>query len=678
MRTILFTLISSLLIGIFIISACRKAENVFNGDIGLGNPFTKSTMSNFSQYVSYDASHNVLVFNRFEDVENLFDALDEYESTYPIDRGNTDLIFDQFRLIRQNGFTVGAGVQPSTNVSLPQLEATLLSSYPLSDSVLNGLVDLYDDLQPASFPPPFMRTVLEANASFSYDVRESIVQSSLPPGIKTQILEKDDNTTMVPNHAYDDFLNSFSGYQSLYKTLELVEKNQLESGMDPANPLFDNDFVSDEQLRLILNTQREVYIKNSLIKLYDSCRYAIFQGSITEAYAQLAMVDNNGFKPIPSGIAETPAGLTITEMNTYFPMNYALAHPDNIELKEERGGKEINMAAFEAPIEFCPQSNILFTKPIADGLTVNYTAHVSNSADIGTVYRYWTFGDGTGSFQANPTHTYMQPGVYQVTLTTFNDQCGCWDVQSKILGVGFGTKDCWASLGVINVATNDGSITASVIGQEDNLEQITNVIWDFGDGSTPQNTLDLNVTHDYVYNDDYVLKVTLVFGNNTCVAIDSVKVTIVNGEKPCCDFRDKYKEREVFVIDGANYRLKVKDIVKGNPFIGRPRIQAYQKFYSKGNVFWSQRRANHSVSISGRIHLKENRKCGLEAIIAPYFNNPTGKSENNQFSCSLTWKMASGNLTFGMKEQDQVEIKHFIRLPNVGNDSLILYFGDCR
>jgi gliding motility-associated-like protein len=42
----------------------------------------------------------------------------------------------------------------------------------------------------------------------------------------------------------------------------------------------------------------------------------------------------------------------------------------------------------------------------------------------------WSFGDGNGSFLVNPTHAYVQPGQYEITLIA-TDQKGCIDSISK-------------------------------------------------------------------------------------------------------------------------------------------------------------------------------------------------------------------------------------------------------
>lgn len=52
------------------------------------------------------------------------------------------------------------------------------------------------------------------------------------------------------------------------------------------------------------------------------------------------------------------------------------------------------------------------------GLTVSFTS----TAQFAASYR-WDFGDGSGSTEANPMHTYQNPGAYPVKLTV-GEPCG--------------------------------------------------------------------------------------------------------------------------------------------------------------------------------------------------------------------------------------------------------------
>ncbi len=52
---------------------------------------------------------------------------------------------------------------------------------------------------------------------------------------------------------------------------------------------------------------------------------------------------------------------------------------------------------------------------------------INNSKGINTRTKYyWTFGDGSGVSKTNPTHKYVNAGVYQICLTIFDSTAGCY------------------------------------------------------------------------------------------------------------------------------------------------------------------------------------------------------------------------------------------------------------
>src|SRR5690625_4140554 len=61
--------------------------------------------------------------------------------------------------------------------------------------------------------------------------------------------------------------------------------------------------------------------------------------------------------------------------------------------------------------------------------------NVSQAADgYQIVANHWDFGDGSSSNAENPTHSYDQPGTYEVTLTVY-DECGCNDIYKETVHV---------------------------------------------------------------------------------------------------------------------------------------------------------------------------------------------------------------------------------------------------
>ena len=101
---------------------------------------------------------------------------------------------------------------------------------------------------------------------------------------------------------------------------------------------------------------------------------------------------------------------------------------------------------------FTPSCNASFTDSIM-GLTVNFT----NNSTAGLTY-LWSFGDGNTSNISNPSHTYAQPGVYQVCLTVIDSMLFCIDVECETVKVGLG----WAGSLFGTVYTGQSTASAGL------------------------------------------------------------------------------------------------------------------------------------------------------------------------------------------------------------------------
>lgn len=138
----------------------------------------------------------------------------------------------------------------------------------------------------------------------------------------------------------------------------------------------------------------------------------------------------------------------------------------------------------------CGQLNVQFTNTS----TVNNNAIVAN---------FWNFGDNTTSTQTNPNHTYTTPGVYNVSLISY-ETAGCRDtIIQQVTVKSIPTADfavpntCMLSpVTVVNTST-------------DLINQSMTYSWDFGDG-TPLET-SANPTHIYQTAGTYTI--TLIATN---------------------------------------------------------------------------------------------------------------------------------------------------------------------
>jgi hypothetical protein len=361
-------------------------------------PLLRGIDIGYRSHVGYNSVHNVLVFETWNDVRLLELLLEETVSNYTYNQGNGQSIFDVMDLIRLNGWNMLPN-QSGNAISLPQFKAFLSTSYPLSSDVLIGLIELDED---EDLNSEFMFDVFSANLPLSYNTEQRLISSTMDQGIKSQIIDANDNFLDAPNHAYNDFIATFPGYFSLYEKLNAEELTKLEAGMDPADPDFDNNLVILPFERLIMNDKLEVWIEGRLYKLYDHCRAIALQGNVADAYQDLALLNTDGSPDIPA-LEEDPEGIAQVDMDGYIPSGYMVYNPQEFDpLGSSADDPYYNTALQTYNLATgCPISNYTYSLYSPGDLSVDFY-NMTDFSDIvlsdSSFYHYWTFGDGTGSF----------------------------------------------------------------------------------------------------------------------------------------------------------------------------------------------------------------------------------------------------------------------------------------
>jgi PKD repeat protein len=162
---------------------------------------------------------------------------------------------------------------------------------------------------------------------------------------------------------------------------------------------------------------------------------------------------------------------------------------------------DINGCRDTAVVPYFFMLNADFTTSADSGcfpFTVQFTDHSYNANNY-----FWDFGDGTTSTLENPTHTYSQPGTYDVTLISTSIYTGCVDtmhIPAKIK-----VKQPEASF----YSTDLSACAPSIVNFFDQSIDAENYLWDFGDGSTSSNA---NPTH--IYNTPGSFTVSLIVSSS--------------------------------------------------------------------------------------------------------------------------------------------------------------------
>ncbi|MGV3638579.1 MAG: PKD domain-containing protein, partial [Flavobacteriales bacterium] len=163
----------------------------------------------------------------------------------------------------------------------------------------------------------------------------------------------------------------------------------------------------------------------------------------------------------------------------------------------------------------------------------------NTSVGTGNMVFYWTFGDGSNSFDPQPTHTFDQPGTYQVCVSVVSvvqDPNGapftCEDSFCQVVQVG-GTPLCSPNFQVVmNWDAIGGGLVVFVA---TSTNPNTNFIWDFGDGQQAEGPF---VDHAYAQAGSYAACVSGWYYNelvgDTCW-IEDCQMVVVLGPDPCLE-----------------------------------------------------------------------------------------------------------------------------------------------
>ena len=604
-----------------------------------------------SNLVTYNSTHDVLIFPTFNDLSLVANQILASQNDYNFDQGNQTALLTYLQNI----------ISTPSLYSLDGIHQSLINSYPLSDTVLNTLISV-SSTQSDTSKFYIIEDILISNTPLAPTILTNVTTSTLTSKNKNAIIAAENNQTLDKKYAFNDFLNQFPAFNSLWTARRINEEILLENGVSPNNPQFDYGVLKMEIEQLFFNEEFEIYIEGMLFKLYSDCRMAIINKNIDGAYAELALLDNNGMS-IPPTPFETNSGIPLASMEAVFPINTVLTNVDFYS-------PEFNTAQDYNSIleDDCPQSAFTYST-FYDGLDYNNIQFTNLTPESfeGTFYQYWTFGDGTGSFQLNPIHKYASTGTYNVRLTTFNADCGCWDVITQTVTVKSLMRPpvqyCDVSFSYFPEAPGSNTYVFSIDASSytEPFAAINIVNWDFGDGS-PYGT-GLTVSHTYESTEEIEVTMIVEFdpveGLDGCINSFSLKINDI-GAANVCDRYDKFKS-EFEPLFGGDYAAKVESRFNGYTLEGLigGRIKAQTEFFKKKpNGSWRRIKAEMiHVEYDATIqYLDESGNCSITEEL------DKSESKPNESGCFI-WSPASVD-PFG-SEPEAVKSLHRVKFNGI-------------
>jgi len=177
-----------------------------------------------------------------------------------------------------------------------------------------------------------------------------------------------------------------------------------------------------------------------------------------------------------------------------------------------------------------PEADFSFTSTCLGSATDFTDLSVPNATAIASWD--WDFGDGSNhSSQQNPSHTYLFPGTYNVTLIVVNSN-GCSNAVTKFIQV-MQPPDAEFVTSTQNCASSPVYFTDQSFASQGYITQWT---WDFGDGTAPLIVPYPGfpvVTHQYALGGTYSVTLTV---ETSLMCSSSITHQVVVTERPLANY----------------------------------------------------------------------------------------------------------------------------------------------
>jgi PKD repeat protein len=252
--------------------------------------------------------------------------------------------------------------------------------------------------------------------------------------------------------------------------------------------------------------------------------------------ADFAAQPGSGFAPLVVAFQDLSGGL-ITSWSWDFGDGASSSEAEPLHVFEAVGSYDVTLTVAgpagtstlfrsAAVVASEPPPTADFEPTVTGGfapLTLGFT-----SLSSGTIASYvWSFGDGTHSAQADPSHTYSAPGTYTVALTVSGPSGSNTETKTDLITVLDPTP-----VADFTRDLDGGFVPLMVSFTDDSEGLVTAWAWEFGDGAT---SVERDPTHTYTTVGSYLPRLTISGPNGTDVRAAATPV-VVAWEPPAAEF----------------------------------------------------------------------------------------------------------------------------------------------
>ncbi|MBE9469518.1 MAG: PKD domain-containing protein [Bacteroidetes bacterium] len=140
----------------------------------------------------------------------------------------------------------------------------------------------------------------------------------------------------------------------------------------------------------------------------------------------------------------------------------------------------------------------------------------------------WDFGDGSYSYEENPTHDYQYSNYYPVVLSIYDSISGCMDEFYKVVVV----VDTTQAMCSANYESHSKGDTVFFTNTSEG--NITDYFWDFDDG---EYSYDIDPTHVYNNSGYYLVSLTSYDAESNCLSNYSNVIFVIDTTQENCNAR---------------------------------------------------------------------------------------------------------------------------------------------